>query len=94
MSDQRDQALILAARGQCAPYAVRAGFKEKSRTCQAQRAKSHFGLSSCWPMLTLPDMQDRRAINPDPVTFADVFLKSFTASGGAEGRGICIGTRS
>ena len=35
-------------------------------------------------MLTLPKMQYSRAINPDPVTFADVFLKSFTASAGAE----------
>ena len=35
-------------------------------------------------MLTLPDMQCRRAINPDPAAFADVFLKSFTASEGAE----------
>ena len=35
-------------------------------------------------MLTLPDMQYRRAINPDPTAFADVFLKSFTASEGAE----------
>jgi len=35
-------------------------------------------------MLTLPDMQYRRAINPDPAAFADVFLKSFTASEGAE----------
>jgi predicted N-acetyltransferase YhbS len=29
-------------------------------------------------------MQCRRAINPDPAAFADVFLKSFTASEGAE----------
>jgi len=35
-------------------------------------------------MLTLPDMQYRRAINPDPTAFADVFLKGFTASEGAE----------
>jgi len=35
-------------------------------------------------MLTLPKMQYSRAINPDPDAFADVFLKSFTASAGAE----------
>ena len=35
-------------------------------------------------MLTLPDMQYRRAINPDPTAFADVFLKGFTASEGEE----------
>ena len=35
-------------------------------------------------MLTLPDMQCRRAINLDLAAFADVFLKSFTASEGAE----------
>ncbi|MBF9024013.1 N-acetyltransferase [Rhodobacterales bacterium HKCCD6035] len=29
-------------------------------------------------------MQYSRAINPDPAAFADVFLKSFTASAGAE----------
>ena len=35
-------------------------------------------------MLTLPKMQYSRAINPDPAAFAYVFLKSFTASAGAE----------
>ena len=35
-------------------------------------------------MLTMPDMQYSRAINPDPAAFADVFLKSFTVSEGAE----------